>query len=469
MFRPCPKCGNRNHISAFVCPCGYQIIGTPEPELQINSERKIAAPFQEAVPAITSDAFEQPSLQAMPLSEPEELEKQAIREALLAEETQNPARGNLKINLRKSLFAASLVLLIGAMLAVWGGFTGIAGSSENESQEEAQVSLTDNALASDAQALAANNPAGETGIEGKVVGVSSGDTITIADNNNQEYQIKLEGIDAPELEQEFGDEARKNLFTLVFGKTVQINPQGSLDDNTIIGKVWLSGKNVSLEQLKAGLAWHDKNGALEPSENDVYAYHETITKRNGFGLWSAESPLPPWEYRNQGQIPDEREDQAAVGGGGNEETPRAAPNANSYPPEIVSQATPNAYENQPTYIDAVPQPEYVRSSPLPAKSPTVTESVPAAKPLPIQSPPATKIVIVPTAPARKVLTLVSTGYERKPTPLPTPQRTDTLNSPNSPPAKTAALVKNDNPARNGDCFIIKKGKKVYLESEACGN
>ncbi len=41
-------------------------------------------------------------------------------------------------------------------------------------------------------------------VEGRVVGISDGDTITILDAAHQQQKIRLDGIDAPEKEQAFG-------------------------------------------------------------------------------------------------------------------------------------------------------------------------------------------------------------------------------------------------------------------------
>ncbi len=59
-------------------------------------------------------------------------------------------------------------------------------------------------------------------ITGKVVGVSDGDTITVLDASNQQHKIRLDGIDAPESNQDFGARAKQSLSDLVFGKTVTV-------------------------------------------------------------------------------------------------------------------------------------------------------------------------------------------------------------------------------------------------------
>ena len=59
-------------------------------------------------------------------------------------------------------------------------------------------------------------------IAGKVVGVSDGDTITVLDADKRQRKIRLEGIDAPESNQDFGSRAKQSLSDLVFGKTVAV-------------------------------------------------------------------------------------------------------------------------------------------------------------------------------------------------------------------------------------------------------
>src|SRR5258707_12329375 len=48
-------------------------------------------------------------------------------------------------------------------------------------------------------------------IEGKVINVHDGDTITVLDKDNKKTHIRLQGIEAPELKQEFGPVSQHNL------------------------------------------------------------------------------------------------------------------------------------------------------------------------------------------------------------------------------------------------------------------
>lgn len=95
-------------------------------------------------------------------------------------------------------------------------------------------------------------------ISGKVVKIADGDTITILDEQNVQHKIRLQGIDAPEHKQDFGEVSRQHLASLVFGKYVKVEYGKADQYGRLVGKVWVDGNDECLEQLKAGLAWHYK-------------------------------------------------------------------------------------------------------------------------------------------------------------------------------------------------------------------
>ncbi len=59
-------------------------------------------------------------------------------------------------------------------------------------------------------------------IQGKVVGVSDGDTITILTKDNIQIKVRLEGIDCPEKKQAFGQKAKQFTSDMSFGKIVTL-------------------------------------------------------------------------------------------------------------------------------------------------------------------------------------------------------------------------------------------------------
>lgn len=54
-------------------------------------------------------------------------------------------------------------------------------------------------------------------LNGRVVGITDGDTLTLLASGNLQVRIRLEGIDAPELGQPFGNASKQNLSQLAYG------------------------------------------------------------------------------------------------------------------------------------------------------------------------------------------------------------------------------------------------------------
>jgi endonuclease YncB( thermonuclease family) len=71
-------------------------------------------------------------------------------------------------------------------------------------------------------------------------------------------KIRLEGIDCPEMGQDFGARAKQFTSDLVFGKEVQIKEYYPDRYGRMVARVAVAEQDVSLELIKAGLAWHFK-------------------------------------------------------------------------------------------------------------------------------------------------------------------------------------------------------------------
>jgi endonuclease YncB( thermonuclease family) len=76
-------------------------------------------------------------------------------------------------------------------------------------------------------------------IEGRVVGVSDGDTITVLDSDKRQHKVRLSGIDAPEKSQPYGDASKKNLSRLVYLKDVRVESHKQDRYGRTLGKVWV--------------------------------------------------------------------------------------------------------------------------------------------------------------------------------------------------------------------------------------
>lgn len=141
--------------------------------------------------------------------------------------------------------------------------------------------------------------ASATLLEGKVVAIADGDTITILDTANRQHRIRLTGIDAPESRQAFGNVSRENLSRLIFGRLVIVEYNKLDRYGRVLGKVTLDGKDICLEQIRDGLAWHFKRYEAEQDLRDrrSYGQAERFAREQTRGLWKDASPTPPWDYR----------------------------------------------------------------------------------------------------------------------------------------------------------------------------
>jgi endonuclease YncB( thermonuclease family)/methylphosphotriester-DNA--protein-cysteine methyltransferase len=136
-------------------------------------------------------------------------------------------------------------------------------------------------------------------IDGKVINVHDGDTVTVLDEKNKKTHIRLQGIDAPELKQEFGSVSQQNLSRMVLGKQVTIVWTKIDKYRRTVGTIMLDGHDINIEQVKAGLAWHFKKYEDEQNREDrvTYAAAEQQARSAKLGLWHDPNPTPPGDWR----------------------------------------------------------------------------------------------------------------------------------------------------------------------------
>jgi len=143
--------------------------------------------------------------------------------------------------------------------------------------------------------------AAEQSLAGKVVGVLDGDTVTILDSDLKQHRVRLSGIDAPESGQPFGYVSQVHLSSLCFDKLVTaVCPKVDRYGREVC-TVWADGTDVSLSQIRAGLAWHFKRYAAEQptAERETYSAAEEEARGAGIGLWQERNPIAPWDWRQQ--------------------------------------------------------------------------------------------------------------------------------------------------------------------------
>ena len=138
-------------------------------------------------------------------------------------------------------------------------------------------------------------------LQGKVVGVADGDTMTVLDATNTKHKIRLQGIGAPEKAQPFGQKSKQSLSQLVYNKQVTVEYQKKDKYGRTLGKVLHNGTDVCLEQIKLGMAWHYKQYKSDQPKEDRTLYDQTEqdARAKKAGLWIDKAPTPPWEFRRQ--------------------------------------------------------------------------------------------------------------------------------------------------------------------------
>lgn len=149
--------------------------------------------------------------------------------------------------------------------------------------------------------LAGTSSSAELSLAGKVVAVQDGDTITVLDVDLKQHRVRLSGIDAPEKGQAFGHVSQVHLASLCFERIVTARCPKVDQYGREVCTVWIDGRDVSLSQIRAGLAWHYKRFANEQPahEREAYSIAEDRARMAGLGLWQDQNPTPPWEWRQQ--------------------------------------------------------------------------------------------------------------------------------------------------------------------------
>lgn len=135
-----------------------------------------------------------------------------------------------------------------------------------------------------------------------VVSVLDGNTVLVLDQFKSSRKIWLAGIEAPEMQQSFGQQSKQNLIRLVQGKKVDVEYNERDRYGRIVGKLLQDGHDMNLQQIKEGYAWHYPFKKEELSKLDFAIYHtaEQTAKQKQLGLWAFDA-VPPWEYKKNNQ------------------------------------------------------------------------------------------------------------------------------------------------------------------------
>jgi len=133
--------------------------------------------------------------------------------------------------------------------------------------------------------------------EGTVVSVRDGDSIVVM-RGGVGIEVRLDGIDCPELAQAYGRKAKSFTSGLVFGKAVRLVGKGKDRYDRELAEVLLpDGRSLNKVLVAAGLAWWYRAYSTDRTLESL----EQTARRQRLGLWADSNPVPPWDFRVSNQ------------------------------------------------------------------------------------------------------------------------------------------------------------------------
>ena len=118
-------------------------------------------------------------------------------------------------------------------------------------------------------------------IQGEVVYVSDGDTLTLRDNLNQDHRIRLVGIDAPELAQPYGQTSKQVLAQRVLQEQVVIKSYGTDKYGRTLGRILLGAQDINAVMVERGAAWVYRGSSVDKTLMGL----ESQARSEKRGLW----------------------------------------------------------------------------------------------------------------------------------------------------------------------------------------
>ena len=124
--------------------------------------------------------------------------------------------------------------------------------------------------------------------------VWDGNTIDVS-RDNKVYKVLLSNVKAPVRGQPFHKEARQALKEMIYGQKIHVFVLKQTTSGLLFAQVKIGDLNVSSEMVKRGLAWVHRQYNSDPALVTL----EDNARKEKLGLWQADKPLEPWEFRKQ--------------------------------------------------------------------------------------------------------------------------------------------------------------------------
>jgi endonuclease YncB( thermonuclease family) len=140
--------------------------------------------------------------------------------------------------------------------------------------------------------------AAATALTGHVIRVKDGDSFLMR-SGGLTYEVRMYGIDAPELKQPYGKQSAKALRKIIQNKNIKLIKSGSDHYGRLIGKIYIDKAYINLKMVKHGHAhWYKK---YAPKAKDLKAAEQSA-KQSKRGLWLQTNPVLPSKWRRSKMI-----------------------------------------------------------------------------------------------------------------------------------------------------------------------
>lgn len=142
--------------------------------------------------------------------------------------------------------------------------------------------------------LAAPVALAATLLEGKVTRITDGDSLWLEPAAPAApVELRLEGIDAPEICQAWGPEAKRALGELVLGKEVSVKTVGRDTHGRTLGTVYLGTQNINKLMVQEGHAWSSRY----KYDRGPYVADERMARALSRGLNREGGAVMPRDFR----------------------------------------------------------------------------------------------------------------------------------------------------------------------------
>lgn len=165
-------------------------------------------------------------------------------------------------------------------------------------------------------------PLASTALLCLVIAVGDGDSLRARCGKPGAYRqvsVRLSAVDAPEMGQAFGRQAKRALSELTYRKPVQLNCVQTDRYRRRVCQVMVAPPSCTqtscaktldagLTMVTLGLAWWSRAhaGQQTPTARGQHAFAEFEAKAKRAGLWADPKPMAPWAWRAQHPSPSHR-------------------------------------------------------------------------------------------------------------------------------------------------------------------